>query len=183
MESEAQPLVRIPGITSLSPVYSVSPTNLCIDRAAEIILPYDGADFRKVGVYRYSRNGRFFSCIGSKYDAGKKAFRIPVMRMGKFFLARDDAPPRIRFRSGMKVNAGERLRLYVGDTGSGIDLSRAAVQVDGRDVAWDYDPDRRCIEILRHNRIWSKGKHEITATIFDSAGNQSSRETYLYSVR
>ena len=183
LEMEARPLVRIPGITSLSAVYSLSPTNLCVDRSAELLIAYDGSDYRRVAVYRFSRNGRYFSCAGSSYDTGKKAFRIPVMRLGKFFLARDDAPPRIRFRNGMKVNAGEKLRLNIGDTGTGVDLGTAAVKVDGRDVAWDYDPDRRCIEILPHNVIWSKGKHEITASITDRAGNQSARETFRYSVK
>ncbi|HOT46055.1 MAG TPA: M23 family metallopeptidase [Spirochaetota bacterium] len=183
LEVEGQPRVRMPGITSLSAVYSFSPTNLCIDRAAELSIAYDGGDFRKVAVYRFSRNGRYFSCVGASYDAAKKAFRIPVMRMGKYFLARDDAPPRIRFRNGMKVNAGEKLRLYVGDAGAGIDLDTAQVKVDGRAVVWDYDPDRHCIEILRHNPVWSKGKHEIAATIADRAGNQSARETFIYSIR
>ena len=180
---EARRPVRIPGITPLSPAYSLSPTNLCIDKAAELTIAYDGGDYRRVAVYRFSRNGRYFSCAGSYYDTGKKAFRIPVMRMGTFFLARDDAPPRIRFRNGMKVNAGDKLRLYVGDTGTGVDLRTATVKVDGRDVAWDYDPDRRCIEILRHNAIWSSGKHEIGAAIADYAGNQSARESFRYSVR
>lgn len=182
-ETEGPPPVRIPGITSLSMVYSLSPSNLCIDRAAELSLAYDGGDFRRVAVYRLSRNGRSFSCTGVSYDTGRKAFRIPVMRMGKFFLARDDAPPRIRFRNGLKVNAGEKLRLYVGDTGTGVDLNTAQVKVDGRDVAWDYDPDRRCLEILRHNDIWARGRHEITASIADRAGNRSARETFRYSVR
>ncbi len=183
LETEAQPLVRIPGITSRSAVYFLYPTNLCIDSAAELLLAYDGADFRKVAVYRFSRNGRYFYSVGSSYDAGKKAFRIPVMRMGKYFLARDDARPRIRFRNGMKVTAGDKLRIFVGDTGTGIDLETATVKVDGHDVAWDYDPDRHCIEILRHTMIWSKGKHEITAAITDRAGNQSAREIFNYSVR
>ncbi len=180
---ESQPLVRIPGITSLSAVYSLSPTNLYVDKAALLVLPYDGTDFQKVAVYRMSRSGRSFSCVGSSYDARNKNFRIPVTRMGKFFLARDDAPPRIRFRNGMMVSAGDRLRLYAGDIGTGIDLQTVEVKVDGHDVAWDYDPDRRCIEILRHNQIWSKGKHEITAAVADCAGNRSSRETFKYSVR
>ncbi|HNW27609.1 MAG TPA: M23 family metallopeptidase [Spirochaetota bacterium] len=183
MEIEGQPRVRIPGITSLSAVYSLSPTNLCIDRAAELSISYDGGDFDRVAVYRFSRNGRYFSCAGATYDKGRKAFRIPVMRMGKFFLARDDAPPRIRFRNGTRVNAGDKLRLYIGDSGTGIDLNTAQVKVDGRAVAWDYDPDRHCIEILRLNAIWSKGKHVITASIADRAGNQSARETFRYSVR
>ncbi len=183
MTTEEQPRVRIPGISSRSAVYSVSPTNLCMDKAAEIIIPYDGADYRRVGLYRLSRNGKYFSCIGYRYDVLKKAFRVPVTRMGKFFLACDDAAPRVRFRNGMKVKEGDKLRLSVGDIGSGIDLSRVEVKVDGHDVAWDFDPDRHCIEILRHNRIWAKGKHEITARLRDLAGNQSSLQTFRYSVR
>lgn len=183
METEEQLRVRIPGISSRSAVYSVSPTNLCIDRAAEIVIAYDGADYRKVGLYRLSRNGKFFSCIGSRYDDGKKAFRVPVMRMGKFFLASDNAVPRIRFRNGMTVKEGDTVRLSVSDIGSGLDLARAEVKVDGRDVAWDFDPDRRCIEILRHNGIWAKGKHVITARISDMAGNQSPLYSFGYSVR
>jgi hypothetical protein len=179
----AVPRIAINGITALSGVYELAPTNLCLDRPAEAVIAYNGNDYRKVGVYRFSRDGRFFSCSGMAYDTVRKCFRIPVTRMGKLFLAKDEVPPRIRFRNGMRLRPEDTLRLWIADIGAGIDLKTPSVLVDGREVAWDYDPDRHCIEILKHNPVWTKGKHYINASVSDYAGNGSGEQKFSYEVR
>lgn len=177
------PKIMIKGITALSRVFDVAPTNLALDMPAESVIACAGDDCRKAGLYRLSRDGRHFSCVGTAYDAAAKCFRIPVSRMGRFFLAKDEAPPRIRFRNGRRLRQGDRLRLWVADIGTGIDLKSAKVLVDGKEVIWDYDPDRGCIEILDRTVALSKREHLITASLSDRAGNSSGEQTFSYSVR
>ena len=123
--------------------------------------------------------------------------------MGSFFLARDDFPPKIKFKSRRRYRRRYRrgryrwrwinrkvilkpntsIRLYVRDRGMGVDLSSVKLKIDGKGVSWDYDPDRRCIEVLPHNKIWKKGKHLIKISVADRAGNKSKEESYNYHVK
>ena len=171
---------RVPGVTAVSGVYALAPTSLCLDKPARVSLRYAGADYRKVGVYLLSRNEKYFYCVGTAYDRMSGSFRVAAARLGKFFLARDDAPPRVHFRNGSVIRSGDILRIYVSDIGTGVALSSIVVKIDGGDVAWDYDPDRRCVEVLAHNPVWSKGKHAITISLSDVAGNASGPQSFTY---
>jgi len=128
------------------------------------------------------RNNRF-SFIGNSYNEKEKAFITETMRMGGFFLLRDDIPPKIRYRALKNVRKGHVFRFFVSDIGTGVDLNRVDLNVDGRSVVWDYDPDHGCIEILPHNEIWQQGGHVITLIIRDQAGNISSTASCPYSIR
>ena len=180
LSSGEAPRIVIKGITALSGIFDLSPTHLSLDRPAEAVVACGGDECRKAALYRFSRDGRNFSCVGTEYDAAGKCFRIPLSRMGRFFLAKDEVAPRIHFRNGRRLRRGERLRLWVADIGTGIDLKSAKVLVDGKEVAWDYDPDRRCIEILQHNPVWTRGTHLIAASIADRVANSSGEQQFTY---
>ena len=182
----------------VSDVYTLHPFDLCLDRPVRVRIKYNGSDYRKVGVY-FSRAGtKRARYIGNDYDRTKGEFSFSAARMGNFFLIRDDVPPKVVFpmkrylrlagKKGKKKNSkltlrkGQPVRFYVHDPGSGIDLNAVTLQVDDADVKWDYDPDRRYIEILQHNKIWEKGEHVIRIMIRDRAGNSSNPLKVSYSI-
>jgi hypothetical protein len=170
----------IKGLSVKSRVYSVKPTNLCIDKPAFISVRYSDSDYQKVGIYMMNGDNNFFSFLSNDYDEGKKAFVAETWRVGDFFLIRDDSPPEIWYRKGRRLRRRSSIKLYVRDIGTGIDLSKVYLKVDRKVVFWDYDPDKHYIEILPHNSIWERGKHSIVIQIRDGAGNKSDKKIYHY---
>jgi hypothetical protein len=170
------------GLTVKSASYMVTPTNLCIGKPAQITFSYRGDDFAKVGIYSAGNNGSY-GFVSGQYDEKRKCYSAGVYKMGRFFLMRDDIPPRISFRNNKKkIKPEQPICIYAADRGCGIDLRSVYLKVDGRDVIWDYDYDKRYIEILRHNEIWGKGKHVIDVRVSDWAGNNSDLMTYSYEI-
>lgn len=165
-------------LTVKSRAYSVFPTNLCLDRPAEIFIKYSGKDFNKIGIYKKSK--RFFSFISNNYDTESRSFKAYINKMGTYFLVKDEWPPVIRFRDKLRRKRNRSIIIKIRDIGSGVDLNKVCLKVDSRDVIWDYEIDRRYIEILPHNRIWKKGKHTIDIIIEDRAGNSSGKQRFTY---
>ncbi len=171
-----------PGLTMKSSVYAVFPTDLALDRPVRVRFKYRGDDFRKVGIYAVNGSKGFFYFAGDMRN-GSDTIETEVRKMGRYFLVRDDVPPHIG-KNNVKMVRGRRLiYFYLADIGSGVDLERIQLKVDGRDVKWDFDPDRGRLEILRHNKIWKRGKHIISLRIFDRAGNKTAVENYSYIIR
>jgi hypothetical protein len=169
---------HIPLLTIKSRAYSVSPTNLCLDRPAEIFLKYSGKDYKKIGIYKKSK--RFFYFINNFYDRKKRVFKARINKMGTFFLVKDESPPVIKFRDKLKRKRKRSIVIPVSDIGSGVDLKKVFLKVDGEDVIWDYEIDRRYIEILPHNKIWKRGRHRIDIMLEDRAGNSSGKKSFIY---
>lgn len=169
------------GLTSKSDIYYISPTNLCLDKPAEITLRYAGSDYRKIAVF--VRNGyNSVRYLGRGYDSRKQQFQVTSRRMGEFFLVRDDAPPKIKFRSRKRVRRNRPIAIRVSDRGTGLDLESVHLTVDGRQVAWDYNFDKGYIEILAHNKIWNRGSHVIHIRLQDKAGNKTPMLRLTYKV-
>ena len=171
--------IFIPGLKDRSKLYAVLPENVCIDEPAMVYIEYDSSDWQKVGVYTVNDRGIFFFA-GNKYNRDKERFELPVYRMGKFFLMRDDVPPTVSLKR--KVSRYSIINLAVSDVGSGIDLDHVTLTVDGETVVWDYNPNTGCLEILVHNKIWKKGTHEIQVQVADRATNLSNLEKIPYTI-
>jgi hypothetical protein len=175
--------IAVKGLSARSGVYTVFPEDLCVDRPMKISITYRGEDRGKVGVYRINPSTGRFHFAGGLYDSKTGSFKHESYRTGGFFLLRDDEPPVARFKQAGPVSPERPLFIAVSDTGCGVDLSSVELTVDGKPVKWDYDPDYSRIEILRHNRIWSRGKHTIELRLRDGAGNEMKRLSSGYVVR
>jgi hypothetical protein len=173
------------GLSSKSDVYFTSPTNFFIDKPADITMGYRESDFRKVGIYYKNGNGNSLRFVGNAYDEKRRVFHDSVRKLGHYFLLRDDSPPEAKYRYKKKkpVKKYRSINIDVHDRGSGLDLKKVYLKVDGRDAAWDYNFDKERIEILPHNDIWKKGKHLISIQLTDNAGNTSVKYKFRYTIR
>lgn len=170
------------GLTLKSRVYSVTPTNLCINRPALITIKYRERDYKKVGIYALTGGRRSYYFISDDYKPADGVFTVKTLKMGSFFLIRDDSPPVVWYRGRRRPRIRSSIRFYVKDVGSGIDLSRVFLRVDGKKVFWDYDPDKRYIEILPHNNIWRKGRHTVVIQVQDRSENKSRKRVFRYTI-
>lgn len=171
LKSDTLPFARMSGLEVKSDCYSISPTDLCIQKPAEVSLRYDADDHNKVGLYFLGKSKRSFYFIGNSYDTRKKCISAASFRMGRFFLLKDEIPPRILYRKPRRINPGHIFRFRVSDLGSGIDVRNIQCAVDDRPAKWDFDPDNSVVEILPHNDIWKKGAHRGRVRVCDRSGN------------
>jgi hypothetical protein len=177
---QSQSPAKISGLTVFSPIYRIDPADLCVDAPFCVEIKSSGAT-DKIGVYKISKNGKYIFFVGNTLK-DTNTFRISSWRTGGYLLARDDVPPRAAFYS-KNFAPGQPLRIYITDIGTGVDLSKLSLMIDSKSVSWDFDPDRRCIEILGHNDVFGKGKHEILISILDMAGNASMPYKFTYFVK
>ncbi|MFC1671080.1 hypothetical protein ACFL20_11875 [Spirochaetota bacterium] len=172
------------GLSVKSRVYTLWPTNLCIEKQAEMRIKYTGDDYKKVGIYADTGSKGYYHFKGNKYNPKTKEFSARIRKLGSFFLIRDDSSPGIRFRQNRKrIRKKSIIKIYISDSGTGVDLSTVVLKIDSKPVVWDYNQDKGFIEILRHNKIWGRGKHLITIQMKDNAGNKSAVKKYIYYVR
>ena len=170
------------GLSVVSNVYDVAPSNLCTMTPANISIACNENSREKVGMYSLDRKSNTFFFVGNMYNARKKAFNARVFKMGGFFLLKDEIPPVIHSKAAVKARRGNGIKIKVSDIGHGLDLDAVTLRVDGVDVVWYYDFDYGYIEILPHNAIWQKGRHAITLQVVDLAGNKSEVKTIEYSI-
>ncbi|MCP4129517.1 MAG: M23 family metallopeptidase [bacterium] len=169
-------------LTVKSRVYALFPINLCIDTPARIRIKYSGKDYKKVGVYAVTGKKDGFYFMGNNYDRDEEAFIVKTRKIGKFFLVKDEYPPKVWYKK-RKIRKGRSIKFYLRDLGTGPDLGNVYLRVDGKKVIWDYNPDKHYIEILPHNKIWKKGKHRIVIQVPDGAGNKSKKKVVTYRIR
>lgn len=170
-----------PGLIMKSSVYAAFPTDLALNVPARVRFEYNGSDIRKIGIYAITGSKGYFYFAGDRRRG--KAIETEVRKMGRFFLVRDDVPPHIGKNNVRRIRRRSLIWFYLYDIGHGVDLERLKLTVDGKKVKWDFDPDKSRLEILRHNRIWSRGRHSIALRIYDRAGNASPLRRYKYRIR
>jgi len=170
-----------PGLTMKSSVYAVFPRGLALDKPVRVRFKYTGRDRGKVGIYAITGSKGYFYFAGDRRNGSY--IETEARKMGRFFLVRDDVPPHIGKNNVRKVKGRRLIYFYLADIGSGVNLDRIDLSVDGKKVKWDFDPDKGRLEILRHNRIWRRGRHEVRLRIYDRAGNSSSLKKYSYLIR
>jgi hypothetical protein len=180
LSRDPQPKLYTRGFSSKSPQYTLSPSNLCVLKRPKLSIKYTGSDRKKVGIYKM-RNGAFYY-QGNSYKEKTKSFILRPIRTATFFLARDDTKPSARFRNNRRYTRPSRVLIRVRDSGSGLNLNRCIVKVDNKKINWIHDIlwRKSFIEIFKHNKIWSNGKHVISLYLEDNAGNNRSYKFIYY---
>jgi len=184
LESESPFFSFVRGISIKSKIYTITPENLTVNDPPEIRIKYSGSDYKKIGIYIQPHNKPYYMYLKNSYNKNDNYFFANIRKTGKFFLARDDSPPSRQFISNKHLIRKRIIKFKLMDTGSGIDLKKVFFKVDGRNIKWDYDIDKRTIYILRYNRhnrfIWKRGKHSIKIQLTDRAENKSSLYNFNY---
>jgi len=179
LTKDPQPTLYLKGFSSRSDQYTLSPSHLCVLKRPKLSLKYTGSDRKKVGIYIMSGNAFYFQ--SNRYDKKSKSFIARPIRTSTFFLARDDTKPTAYFKNKRRYRRPSRILIRVRDSGSGLNIKRCIVQVDNKKVYWVQDIlwKKSYIEIFKHNKVWSRGKHIISLYLVDNAGNNRSYR-YIY---
>jgi hypothetical protein len=172
-ELEVDPIPE--GLLPLAKAVELLPDGESLDAAGKVgfRLPADDSPPERCGIYRLDPDNRRWGMEGDRLEAGSLV--IPFRRYGRFALLRDDAPPtlsEVQPGPGRTVGARPTFSARVSDIGKGLNWDGVRFEVDGRKLLAEYDPDRGVAKVVDLPSL-PAGRHRLTVTAIDRAGNQS----------
>jgi hypothetical protein len=140
----------------------------------------------RVGVYRYDSLRARWIYEGGVGEARQGALAVNVDELGSFRLIEDAQAPELgitRPAAGEVVEPeGWRVRVEAEDFGSGIGWDGIQIELDGRRLEAEYDPDRKWAEAALDAPLVS-GEHRLQVRGQDRAGNQCRALAWVFTVR
>jgi hypothetical protein len=141
----------------------------------------------RLGIYRWDAWKKRWIHAGGTGQARAGTLEIEAGELGTFRLLEDVAPPvwgERRPGAGEKIDPERFARILLGleDVGSGITWEAVAVELDGREIEVDYDPDRKRLE-ARPPAPLPEGEHFLRARARDRAGNEAPVLEWRFEIR
>ncbi len=162
----------------LGDAWRVEPERLPLQRSVVLSVPPapPGTSRRGVGLYRRSEGE--WQWIGGADDSSARAFSATTRQLGAFALFRDSRAPRVaRWTVAGDTSALPysrwALEATLEEEGSGISARDSWIEVDGRRVPTEWDPEAGCLR-WRPAAAPSSGDHRARIVAADRAGNVTS---------
>lgn len=135
---------------------------------------------RQVGIFRYSPRSKRWRYVYTIYEPLHYRYKTRVISSGIFALMRDIYLPRIGLRKPATKRLAKlsRLVLTITDKGKGVNDDTLSIQINGKSITAEYDPDWRHV-ILEKPGGLRPGKNIIRVRVQDHAGNQANRSFVL----
>ncbi|RMF84935.1 MAG: hypothetical protein D6739_05235, partial [Nitrospirae bacterium] len=138
------------------------------------------ADGRPLGIYRWSEAGRRWRYIGGHWEAGDHTLAASIRWLTTVAVLEDRWVPRA---TAGRPAAGARLRrlpdhpyVAVEERGEGVEEAACRVTLDGRPIAFEWDPDRHWLRLVWPKGL-SPGDHHLAVAVADKAGNRAAPVT------
>jgi len=125
----------------------------------------------QAAIFRWNPRVEKWGYVFTKWDSRKNMFTSRVRASGTYALMRDNEPPRIRF---VRINGSSLPRITVTDQGSGVDDLSLSVELDGKKLDAEYDPDRKWV-IFHHFPRLTPGIHRLSVEVRDRTRNRARR--------
>ena len=172
-------------IPFLSEAYRIEPHDEALDEKAEInFLLDEETSLRGAGIYLKNSRGEW-GYVATEVDEKARLVEASIRELGVYAVLRDTAAPQIsaiRPRNGSTVrSATPTIGACVEDIGSGIAYKTITVHLDDELIICEYDPFQNSIS-YRPDKALAKGKHTLSISLSDYAGN-ASRATSSFTIR
>jgi hypothetical protein len=165
------------GLIALGDSWQVEPSRHPLRVPARVSLAAPtGTPLDRVGLYRLDSGG--WSWIGADRDSIAGAVAGNSWRLGRFGLFRDEVGPRVTLMKPPARRARARpysrwaVEASVVEDGSGIDARSSWLEVDGRRVPTEWDPEAGRLR-WRPARPPGRGMHAVLIVATDRSGNQT----------
>lgn len=162
------------GLVPLGDAWRVEPARLPLARAATVEAPVaPGVPLRGVGLYRRGEGG--WQWLGGAEDTNARVIRAGSRQLGAFALLRDAEPPRVPRWEVVRDVASLpysrwALEAVVVEDGSGLFARGSWLEVDGRRVPTEWDPEAGRLR-WRPASAPAPGEHRVRIVAADRAGN------------
>lgn len=178
-------LPRISGVPILSPLYAfdwypqILRKGVTIQIRCDSLRPY----WHKIGMYGLTPSGAL-SFFGGRCDSLTRSVQIKTRLLGHYVLAADTTAPLVEIlapKQGATLTRLKEIRFSLLDSLSGIGSDRnIRLFVDSTFVVAEWDPERHIV-VGRPHWTLKPGKHVVTATVQDMAGNWT-KKSVLFSI-
>lgn len=173
------------GLVPLAKAVDLLPAGESLDAPGRVgfLLPATGAAPERCGIYRQDPDSGRWGYEGDRLESG--AIVQTFRRYGRFALLQDDAPPSLSEvlpGPGRTVGARPTFSARVSDVGKGLNWDGVRFGVDGRPLVSEYDPDRGVARVVETTSL-AAGRHRLTVTVIDRAGNVAPPVEHEFIVR
>lgn len=174
------------GLRPVAEAIDLLPSGEALDARGTLAFRVDPAlgDPRRLGIYRYDETARRWGFEGDDAEPGGGTVSIPFRRYGRFALLADESAPEIlevRPRGGV-VGRRPALSVRVAEVGKGLGWDGVRLVLDDRPIASEFDPDRMTARPFEPPTL-AVGRHRLTVTVTDRAGNAAEPVTVEFEVR
>ncbi len=174
------------GLRPVGEAIDLLPDGEALDARGTVAFRVDPAagDPRRLGIYRYDDSTRRWGFEGDDGEPGAGTASIPFRRYGRFAVLADESAPEIlevRPRGG-GVGRRPALSVRVAEVGKGLNWDGVRLVLDDRPIASEFDPDRMTARPFEPPAL-DPGRHRLTVTATDRAGNTSEPVTVEFVVR
>jgi len=151
---------------------------------ATFYLP-EADDGERLGVYRWSAAAERWGYVGGHWDGKQRTLSTGIRDLGTVAVLEDRWVPRIRDsrpRRGAVLGAlPETVYVAVDERGEGVAEEGCRVELDGRAIPFEYDPDRRWLRPELDGTV-AAGEHRLTVVVADKAGNVAEPTTITFTL-
>jgi hypothetical protein len=144
------------------------------DAATATFYLHDARDGERLGVYRWSPAAQRWRYVGGHWDGERHTLSTGIRDLGTLAVLEDRWVPRVidsRPRRGAALVAlPATVYVAVDERGEGVAEEGCRVELDGRAIPFEYDPDRRWLRPELDAPL-TPGPHHLTIVVADRAGN------------
>jgi hypothetical protein len=176
------PLEPAGELEPLGDAWRVEPERLPLQRSVLVSAPSpSGVSLRGVGLYRRSEGE--WQWIGGAGDSTAHVVSATTRQLGAFALFKDTRAPRVPRWDAVRDSTGLpysrwSLEATLDEAGSGVSARDSWIEVDGRRVATEWDPEAGCLR-WRPAAVPPPGGHRVRIVAADRAGNVASLDAVL----
>lgn len=157
-----------------SQIYTLNPFDVPLKGEVEvsISIPKDETQPDKLGIYALSKKGKW-TFVDNDRRLVSNAVSGVTPTLEKYALIKDVDPPELRWLSPRLTTSDRRptFRLKIVDELSGVDDRTISLEIDGKWVLMEYDPEKDRIFGQPEDSI-SPGQHRVEVTVKDFCGNE-----------
>ncbi|TGN20362.1 M23 family metallopeptidase [Leptospira idonii] len=187
IEAKENVKIKTEGLNQLSSVYEIGPEfkdfNLGYDLYVKVP---KSRDINSADLYEVLPDGSVKKIKGSSFSSWGTFFKVRLRKTGLFVVLSDQTPPNIYLHESMNKTVFPKedfaLMLKAVDVGSGIMPEGFDVTVDGVRGKAEYFPKDGRVEVFEPELLYTPGKHTLTASVRDYAGNWSQTVRYDYEI-
>lgn len=157
-----------------SPIYRLDPYDVPIRGNVElsITIPPNESQPERLGIYKFSKKGKWVFIDNDHKTPGAICGSAPALE--SYVLILDDDPPQLSWLSPNLTTSDRRPKfsLKVTDELSGVDDRSVTLEIDGRWMLMEYDPEADRI-VGRPEEPLSRSQHQISVSVKDFCGNET----------
>ena len=164
-------------LESVGASWSLEPAQIPLRKAVRVGLAWPESQApSKVALYR--KGDGDWAWVGDAFDPATRRIEGDSRRLGEFALFRDATAPRVTLRApparaALSPYSRWALEAAVTESGSGLNARGSYLEIDGRRVPSEWDPEKSVLR-WRPVRPPASGTHRVRVVAADRAGNVSS---------